>query len=515
MGRAHTADSPSTIQLPVLSPATSFTVPPPPTRTVWGLDPVQLHGRYWASLGVQVVRVGEPSEVVRHAELYLLTDPRSLPLFRLGDLMEIFNWVGPTILILRLRDTRERGYREKVITDDAGRFLRFQRIYDAADEQLARVALTPDRELAQLWQQAGDPLTGWRRIRRFVPREERATTRVAGRVYDRTDDRELAAMLHELVRDWRRPESTIPRVRRLPLPVNGNAPHVTLGNRRGSEVGAWLDQTAEAEQAKVIGPVWIGAGRRLSSGDTLVGPAIVWDSPEARPRSEDVRDIEWLTIEPSEPPDEPQPAEPTPWQRQIKRLFDIVFSAAVLLTSLPAWPVIMLLIWLEDGRPFLFGHRRQGEGGRPFKCWKFRSMYNNAEAIKQRLIAEGKNQADGAQFYMDDDPRITRIGHLLRRTNLDELPQFWNVLNGDMSVVGPRPSPEDENQFAPAWREARLSVKPGITGLWQIRRTRKAGSDFQEWIKYDIEYVERQSLWLDLRIIWRTVILVLRKLLRS
>jgi lipopolysaccharide/colanic/teichoic acid biosynthesis glycosyltransferase len=116
---------------------------------------------------------------------------------------------------------------------------------------------------------------------------------------------------------------------------------------------------------------------------------------------------------------------------------------------------------------------------------------------------------------MDDDPRITRIGRFLRKTNLDELPQFWNVLAGDMSVVGPRPSPEDENQFAPAWREARLSVKPGITGLWQIRRTRKAGSDFQEWIKYDIEYVERQSLWLDLRIIWRTAILVGRKLLRS
>ena len=500
----------------MLSPAASFTVPTGPIRTVWGLDPVQLHARYWASMGVQVVRVGEPSEVVKHAELYLLTDPRSLPLFRLGDLMETFNWVGPTILILRLRDMRERGYREKVITDEAGRFVRFQRIYDATDEQLARVALTPDRELAQLWQQAGDPLAGWRRIRRFVPREERATARIVGRVYDRTDDREVAAMLHELVRDWRRPEATIPRAIPLPAHQNGSAARGSGRRNRGrGEIAAWFDQTAKVSETNVIGPVWVGAGREVSPEQTIVGPAIVWDSPEARPQGENVRDIEWLTIEPGEPPAEPQPRDQPQWQRQTKRAFDVAFSAAGLLVSLPVWPVIILLIWLEDGRPFFFGHRRQGEAGRPFKCWKFRSMYNNAQEIKRRLIAEGKNQADGAQFYMDDDPRITRIGRFLRKTNLDELPQFWNVLVGDMSVVGPRPSPEDENQFAPAWREARLSVRPGITGLWQIRRTRKAGTDFQEWIKYDIEYVERQSFWLDLRIIWRTVVLVLRKLLRS
>jgi lipopolysaccharide/colanic/teichoic acid biosynthesis glycosyltransferase len=466
---------------------------------------------------VQVVRVGEPSEVVKHAELYLLSDPRSLPLFRLSELMETLNWVEPTILILRLRDTRERGYREKVVTDDSGRFLRFHRIYDAADERLGRVALTPDREIAQLWQQAGDPLTGWRRIRRFVPREERATARIGGRVYDRTDDREVARMLHDLVRDWRRPEATISRAHPLRPASEGNG-RVHLAPRgriRAPEPVSWHDPTAVVDGAKLIGPVWVGAGRKLEPGDTIVGPAVMWDDSEARPSGEDVRGIEWLTIEPGEPPEEPHPRDPAEWQRKVKRLFDIAFSLAVLLATLPAWPVIMLLIWWEDGRPFFFGHTRQTEAGRHFKCWKFRSMYNNAEEIKRRLIAEGKNQADGAQFYMEDEPRITRIGKFLRKSNLDELPQFWNVLVGDMSVVGPRPSPDNENQFAPAWREARLSVKPGVTGLWQIRRTRKAGSDFQEWIKYDIEYVERQSLWLDLVIIYRTAVLVLRKLLRS
>jgi lipopolysaccharide/colanic/teichoic acid biosynthesis glycosyltransferase len=100
---------------------------------------------------------------------------------------------------------------------------------------------------------------------------------------------------------------------------------------------------------------------------------------------------------------------------------------------------------------------------------------------------------------------------VLRDLQLDEIPQFINVLVGDMSVVGPRPSPFKENQYCPPWREARLSVRPGVTGLWQISRTRAAGSDFQEWIKYDIEYVERQSFRLDLWIIYKTVLLVLRK----
>jgi lipopolysaccharide/colanic/teichoic acid biosynthesis glycosyltransferase len=107
------------------------------------------------------------------------------------------------------------------------------------------------------------------------------------------------------------------------------------------------------------------------------------------------------------------------------------------------------------------------------------------------------------------------VGRFLRKYNLDELPQFWNVLWGDMSVVGPRPSPHAENQYCPAWRETRLSVRPGITGLWQVKRTRKAGTDFQEWIKYDIEYVERRTFWLDLLIIWKTVSNVFFKISRN
>jgi lipopolysaccharide/colanic/teichoic acid biosynthesis glycosyltransferase len=138
-------------------------------------------------------------------------------------------------------------------------------------------------------------------------------------------------------------------------------------------------------------------------------------------------------------------------------------------------------------------------------------MYRNAEKMKQELA--DKNQADGAQFYIERDPRVTRVGRFLRRTRIDEWPQFFNVLIGHMSVVGPRPSPFKENQFCPAWREARLSVRPGITGLWQVKRTRELGADFQEWIKYDIEYVEHASFSLDMIILMQTVVCVIKGVL--
>ncbi|MHC4711472.1 MAG: sugar transferase, partial [Planctomycetota bacterium] len=151
-----------------------------------------------------------------------------------------------------------------------------------------------------------------------------------------------------------------------------------------------------------------------------------------------------------------------------RRIFDIVFSLAALLLTAPLYPLIMFAIWLEDGRPFFFAHSRQTIGGRNFPCYKIRTMSRNADADKA-MLAE-RNVCDGPQFHIEDDPRLLRVGRLLRRLHLDELPQFVNVLLGQMSVIGPRPSPDEENQFCPAWREARLSVKPGITGRLPPRR---------------------------------------------
>ncbi|MCS7033205.1 MAG: sugar transferase [Phycisphaerae bacterium] len=461
------------------------------TRTIWGLEPLDLHTRFWAAHGVQVVRQGEPSQIVKHAELFLLTDPRSLCLFKLSQIMDTMNWIGPTVMFIRLHDTRERGYRERAVTDPADRFVRFERLYDSPG-RLARVVITPYREVAQLWQSAPDPLTGWRRLRRFTPRIERVTLSIDGRVYDRTSDREIASFIRDLIRDWKRPDATIDRAQR----CDGES---------------WRDpaSTVSAE-ARLIGPVWIGAGRSLTPGTTVIGPAVVWDDPRHRPP---VEEIEWQSIEPTAPPQDIEPPAQNPIDLAFKRAFDIVFSLVALLLTVPFYPLIMLAIWLEDGRPFFYGHKRETVGPREFRCWKFRSMVNNSDELTRKLIAEGKNRGDGGRVDIppEEDPRLLKVGRFLRKYNIDELPQFWNVLIGEMSVVGPRPSPFRENQYCPAWREARLSVRPGITGLWQIRRTRRTGQDFQEWIKYDIEYVEKRSFWLDMLIIARTIVLMARK----
>jgi lipopolysaccharide/colanic/teichoic acid biosynthesis glycosyltransferase len=170
-------------------------------------------------------------------------------------------------------------------------------------------------------------------------------------------------------------------------------------------------------------------------------------------------------------------------------------------------PFIALAIKLTSPGPVFYKDRRQGLHGKDFNCLKFRTMITGAHEIQEKLRIV--SQVDGPQFKMEDDPRISMVGRFLRETYIDEIPQFINVLTGQMSVVGPRPSPESENTLCPLWRDARLSVRPGITGLWQVHRTRQPMRDFQEWIHYDIEYVRNLSLKMDLSICWQTT----RKLL--
>lgn len=462
-----------------------------PIHTVWGLDPVQLHSRYWASRGVQVVRQGEPSELVPHAELYLLTEPRTMAIFTVADIVERMAWLNADLMVLRVTDARDRGYRELAITS-GDRFQRFRRDYGGADSRLARVALTPDPNLARLWQSAPDPRTGWRWLREAVRRQLRWTMRVKGHMYDRDAGADVAAFVRDLVETWRRPDATIHDIHAL-------AP------------GVWGMNGAKLNGAgRVTGPIWIGAGRQPAHGQTAIGPGVMWDAPEARPVPSD---IEWMDLEPTAPPELARPKQTAAGAKFLKRGFDIVFSLLALAVTLPLYPFIALAIFIEDPGPIFFVHQRETRGGRRFGCIKFRSMRTNADQIKKQLQAQ--NKADGPQFYIPNDPRLTKVGAFLRLCQLDEVPQFINVLLGHMSVVGPRPSPYEENQYCPPWREARLSVRPGITGLWQIKRTRAAGSDFQEWIKYDIEYVERQSFLLDLYIVWKTILLIIRGVTRS
>lgn len=190
-----------------------------------------------------------------------------------------------------------------------------------------------------------------------------------------------------------------------------------------------------------------------------------------------------------------------------KRVLDTTAAALGLLLLSPLMLLIAALVKMTSPGPVLFGHRRQGLGGREFRCWKFRSMRSDADQLQAELRA--KNEVDGPQFKMSRDPRITPLGSVLRKTNLDELPQLINVLRGEMSLVGPRPSPDAENQYCPAWRKARLSVRPGISGLWQVFRNRdETASDFQEWIYYDVEYARHRCMGLDFFILLCTPVAV-------
>ena len=194
-----------------------------------------------------------------------------------------------------------------------------------------------------------------------------------------------------------------------------------------------------------------------------------------------------------------------------KRIADIVASITVLILFAPILPIIALAIKLTSRGPIFFKDIRQGLYGRAFNCLKFRTMLVGADKLQEKLRV--LNQADGPQFKIAHDPRLNTVGRFLRDTYIDEIPQFLNVLLGQMSVVGPRPSPESENILCPSWRDARLSVRPGITGLWQVCRTRQPMKDFQEWIYYDTKYVRELSLKMDLWVCWQTVRQVVRNFL--
>jgi exopolysaccharide biosynthesis polyprenyl glycosylphosphotransferase len=195
----------------------------------------------------------------------------------------------------------------------------------------------------------------------------------------------------------------------------------------------------------------------------------------------------------------------TSWQSLAKMLMDFFGALALLLllTVIPVLPLIALAIKLASPGPVLFRQQRSGLNGAPFTLYKFRTMVTNAEQFKHEL--EAMNEMRGPVFKVTNDPRITRIGKWLRRYSLDELPQLFNVLRGEMSLVGPRPLPVDEvKRFNDLAHRRRLSVKPGITCLWQISG-RNQIADFKEWVRLDLEYIDNWSLWLDVKILLRTI----------
>jgi exopolysaccharide biosynthesis polyprenyl glycosylphosphotransferase len=199
----------------------------------------------------------------------------------------------------------------------------------------------------------------------------------------------------------------------------------------------------------------------------------------------------------------------TSWQGIAKQLMDFFGSLVLLvfLTVIPVIPLIALAIKLTSPGPVLFRQQRSGLNGSPFTLYKFRTMVTNAEQFKHEL--EAMNEMSGPVFKVTNDPRVTPVGKFLRKYSLDELPQLFNVLRTEMSLVGPRPLPVDEvKRFEDLAHRRRLSVKPGLTCLWQISG-RNQISDFKEWVRLDLEYIDHWSLWLDLKILIRTIPAVL------
>lgn len=184
----------------------------------------------------------------------------------------------------------------------------------------------------------------------------------------------------------------------------------------------------------------------------------------------------------------------------IKRIIDITISGLALIILIPLFLVVAILIKVESTGRVIFPQDRVGKDGEIFKMYKFRSMVANAEELKRKLILE--NEATGPMFKIKNDPRITTIGRFLRRTSIDELPQLFNVLKGEMSLVGPRPSLPEEVEKFDLWMLRRLDVKPGLTCYWQVMG--RNSIEFEEWMKLDVKYVNERTLWIDIKLIFKT-----------
>ncbi|MCK4872270.1 MAG: sugar transferase [Phycisphaerales bacterium] len=283
----------------------------------------------------------------------------------------------------------------------------------------------------------------------------------------------------------------------------------------------WVHPSARCHPtARFVGDVILGENVCVDAGSVVIGPMLLDEGevvPEGAVRREadDVGDSDSADMQLEERAlDDTQPRQhvrDSDWWFNhgypfLKRGMD--YAGACVMLALLA--VLMPAVWLAnracgDRGPIFYTHLRQTRGGKPFPCLKFRSMVVDADELKDKLTVS--NELDGPQFKIAEDPRITPVGRFLRKTNLDELPQAMNILRGHMSIVGPRPSPHDENQLCPAWRHARLSVRPGITGLWQVYRSKARGDDdFQEWIHYDMEYVRRRGFRLDVKLLVLTIL---------
>jgi lipopolysaccharide/colanic/teichoic acid biosynthesis glycosyltransferase len=240
------------------------------------------------------------------------------------------------------------------------------------------------------------------------------------------------------------------------------------------------------------------AGRRvrlISSNPAISLPPAL--NGERWRRDQNAESVSWVLV----------PRQPVRWQLGVKRVMDIVAAAALLLVLLPVLLLIAIAIGMTSGGPVLYRWRVVGENGRPFVGFKFRTMVREADSLKPDLLH--LNERKGPVFKMAQDPRVTTLGRWLRKHSLDELPQLWSVLIGDMSLVGPRPAFASEYQKYELWQMRRLSVKPGLTCFWQLDG-RQTVTEFSDWVQLDLRYMDTWSLRQDAAILFRTPMAVLK-----
>ena len=483
------------------------------------------------------IRLVRPSELCSRLSCYeqsdklLVIDPVQWP-------MEGFNWdvITDTLenyagVIHAIAIGQEAGrIRERLDCDENGCVMRVERLYDSVS--WPAVASTANiYSVGPLRTMVGIPFTSLRQLRsglssRGVLTQDRP---IASRVIDlnkeehflELNDRVLAQLMHKD-----------------PLPnFSRRDDQVFIGE--GCQIPA---------SAKLVGPVILHPRVMLEDDVTIIGRAVVGPGSRIRRGSVVVQSVLTAnaTIGPDakirhrvtavdrvgDPTASSLPISPLPemielvddglnddgarqpvsriagasrlMHMALKRAMDVLLSLAALVILIPLFIIVGILIKWDSPGPVLFTHRRERQGSRTFLCLKFRTMMAGAHGQQRELYKQ--SMLDGPQFKLAHDPRITRIGRYLRLTNIDELPQLINVLVGHMSLVGPRPSPFKENQICLPWRRARLSVRPGITGLWQICRSKRSSGDFQQWIYYDMLYVKNPSIWVDLRIIIATLL---------
>jgi len=448
---------------------------------LWGLSAEVLVEAWWRSQGVAWIRRGERTELPGSADLYLLTEPGQMVCFDIKDLVTSLTWNRPSVSRVRIYISDAEEYRERLVKGEAGAVVGVRREYRSQVRGSRRVLLTPSAAIAARWAESTEHRSAMLALRRSGSWSRSDHHRVRGEFFQSGDPAQEGSMLTTIIERWRDPSRVIPSLREVRPKV-------------------WAEGELDLTDDDVlVGPIWLGRNRANPQHRCVVGPG--WVADEPRSLAEPAALLPLEEIPTREKGEQGSTASQDTFD-VVKRTIDVIVSIVVLVALFPLLVGVAVAVLIDDGWPIVFGHERQTRGGGTFRCLKFRTMRRDAEAMAEQLRAS--NVCDGPQVFIANDPRVTRVGRWLRRFHLDELLQFVNVLRGEMSLVGPRPSPERENRLCPAWRDARLSVRPGITGLWQVCRTRQPGLDFQEWIRFDMQYVATRSLALDAWILWMT-----------